>query len=304
MPVQLKIGTFCDSSNAYGVTWFSGSRINDVATVAHELGHNWNAKHCNSNPPCYIMCSWAGGCNQNSKLFGPQAVNEINVFRSARGCLSRFTPDIPSLTSIGPNTAENFNWNALYPGGGQLITLTGSHLDDATEIIVGNKNINYENVVGKSFSQLSFNLPNAIPIGNNAVTVSNISGSSNSLNLNITAVSPSILAVSNFFHNSGTTVNYQTYTQAFWNALYVFSMSNQPSVVPGVLSLELGNNFTESVFVTTIQADAGGLADLPLFIGISGLGTVTGYWQVITYDPFNITLPLEVTNQAIVIYSL
>ena len=70
------IGVICSGNYGYGlsqtgvipqISW------RDTSLTAHEVGHNWNAEHCNGDPDCGVMCSGIGGC-------GP-----LDIFGSALG---------------------------------------------------------------------------------------------------------------------------------------------------------------------------------------------------------------------------
>ncbi|MCZ6682819.1 MAG: M12 family metallo-peptidase, partial [Planctomycetota bacterium] len=84
------VGAVCNLSFAYGLTQhFSFSA--HVAVTAHEVGHNWNACHCDEggciSNPCRIMCSGAGGCPFAPQDFGPGAISQIVAFKNTRSCL-------------------------------------------------------------------------------------------------------------------------------------------------------------------------------------------------------------------------
>ena len=101
---------------------------NRIALSAHELGHNWDATHCDSAGAanCNIMCAGLGGCGgisgTNLKL-NPVSITEINNHRSAVSCdFARpvavalpFEDTFPSLT------LSTANW--IYNDGGVLTTL-------------------------------------------------------------------------------------------------------------------------------------------------------------------------------------
>jgi hypothetical protein len=96
------VGVVCGSS-AYGASKvYHGNLVTDTGLVAHEIGHNWNAPHCNSSPPCHIMCSGLGGCAGNLTSFSPGEVAVIVAFKNSRGCLSD-----PAPTTLVP--ARNYN---------------------------------------------------------------------------------------------------------------------------------------------------------------------------------------------------
>ncbi len=84
----------------FGLSWltFSTNIVSLTALVAHEIGHNWNACHCNQNTctggaadaDCGIM--WSGtGTQQSSLLFGSRSTTTMNTHRNSRTCLSGCT---------------------------------------------------------------------------------------------------------------------------------------------------------------------------------------------------------------------
>ncbi len=84
-------GVVCNSPNfSYGL---SETRYNLLLSrrtglTAHEIGHNFSASHCNSEPPCHIMCSTINGCNGlGTPNFGPSAIDEIMTHAIGASCL-------------------------------------------------------------------------------------------------------------------------------------------------------------------------------------------------------------------------
>jgi len=83
------LGVICDKNFGYGVSRAIGSTIGaNVALVAHEIGHNWNAGHCNATPPCYIMCASLGACTSGELKFGASEQTQIIAHRDAVPCLA------------------------------------------------------------------------------------------------------------------------------------------------------------------------------------------------------------------------
>ncbi len=88
------IGAVCNQGWAYGLSQsrFTVNMPARVALTAHELGHNWNAQHCNGctscTDCCQIMCSGLGGCSGILTGFGCQEVSQMSAFRDTRTCLS------------------------------------------------------------------------------------------------------------------------------------------------------------------------------------------------------------------------
>lgn len=115
------LGVICASTSCnglgYGLSWttFTSNLATRVGLTSHEVGHNWNAGHCDGSPPCYIMCSGLGGCSNDLTKFSAGEQTQIENFRNSRGCLTNdvnpialpFFDDFPSTTL---NT-NNWTWN-------------------------------------------------------------------------------------------------------------------------------------------------------------------------------------------------
>ena len=105
LPGVAWIGVLCNESGfagecggavqnlAYGLSQskFTANFNARVALTAHQLGHNWNACHCDEGDcfslPCEIMCSGGPGCPFAPTQFGPGAIAQIEAFRDSRTCL-------------------------------------------------------------------------------------------------------------------------------------------------------------------------------------------------------------------------
>lgn len=113
------------------------SRVQDTA---HELGHNWNACHCNtggncgggtSNPACGIMTSNISG----QTTFDPAALSAITSYRDSRPCLDVWqNPTYVNNTWGGFENGSISNpWNTIFEGldaclvGGSLIVQAGNY---------------------------------------------------------------------------------------------------------------------------------------------------------------------------------
>jgi hypothetical protein len=84
------VGVVCNVSRAYGLsqTRFSTTLSRRAALTAHEIGHNWNASHCDGAAECHIMCSSIGGCNGlGLPNFEPQGIDAIKSYAASRSCL-------------------------------------------------------------------------------------------------------------------------------------------------------------------------------------------------------------------------
>ncbi|MEY3142491.1 MAG: hypothetical protein RLY21_984 [Planctomycetota bacterium] len=68
---------------------FSGVADFRTSLSAHELGHNWQAQHCDAVSPCNIMCATLNGCQGTTGVnlkFSTSEQNQIIGFRNAVAC--------------------------------------------------------------------------------------------------------------------------------------------------------------------------------------------------------------------------
>jgi hypothetical protein len=102
------LSTICTFFWGYGLseTRFSGVYNNRVALTAHEVGHSWDASHCDGDGDCHIMCSMLGGCNGlGTPNFGPAAIIEILNHKSSRWCLDPGCDEVMDITEPDPGIA-------------------------------------------------------------------------------------------------------------------------------------------------------------------------------------------------------
>lgn len=118
------VGAICETFG-YGVSMaYDTSLTTNTALIAHELGHNWNANHCDAAPPCNIMCAGLGGCSGNVTSFDAGSAATIVAFKNSRTCLS--DPGTGGQwAEVGE--ADYIGSNAQVPiGTGPLSSITGS----------------------------------------------------------------------------------------------------------------------------------------------------------------------------------
>jgi hypothetical protein len=92
--------------------------ISDFRTAlsAHELGHNWQAQHCDSVNPCNVMCSAINACQGTTGgnlKFSPTEQNQIIAFRNAVTCDVALPAPIALPFSDGfdaSSTISSSNW--------------------------------------------------------------------------------------------------------------------------------------------------------------------------------------------------
>ncbi len=201
--------------------------------------------------------------------------------------LSDNPPVIPTLTNVSPNQSVVNSSRAT-------ITLDGT-FDRIGRIDVGPMQIT--TFTQLSPTQLSFTLPSPALIGNAVpITVSNVTGTSNALPIQILGTHPAV-AASPFFAVRGTPLNISFVGDAGWDVLVMLSPSNLPSVLPGVVSLGIADNFTSLFVHNVISLDANGSGSSSFTFPV-GVAAGTYYFQGIHLNPANFVLPFEVSNVA------
>jgi subtilisin len=197
--------------------------------------------------------------------------------------ISATPPQMPTLTNVTPTSATNAS--------GALITLDGT-FDRIDRINLGVDQITSFN---QSATQITFNLPVPAEIGAAIpVSVTNAAGTSNTLNIQLDGTHPirisgAVFAVRNLPTPLGAAGD------ANWDILWMVSPSNQPSAVPGIANLGIGDNF-QALFIFGGQTlSARGAGNLP-FTFPATVPTGLYYFQGLSFNPANLVVPLEASN--------
>lgn len=125
------LGVVCNGINnaQYGVveSRYTTSLTFRISLSAHELGHNWNASHCDAQgtAACHIMCSSNGGCGGISGTnlkFDPSTISEVTGYLNAVACdFVRPLPVTPPFTeTFAATTLSTARWT--YNDGGAVNT--------------------------------------------------------------------------------------------------------------------------------------------------------------------------------------
>lgn len=117
---------------------FTSNFNSRTALTAHELGHNWNASHCNSSSNCHIMCSGLGGCDGiNPLIFGTSASGQIASYRNSRTCLTaeQLPLDPPFFEEWSNLSFDPSSWTFRY---GPTVTTSASGEPSAPYSVVLN----------------------------------------------------------------------------------------------------------------------------------------------------------------------
>lgn len=115
------LGVVCNSINnaQYGVveSRYTTSLTYRISLSAHELGHNWNATHCDAQgtAACHIMCSSNGGCGGiagTNLKFDPSTISEVTGYLNTVSCdFVRPLPVAPPFTeTFATSTLSTARW--------------------------------------------------------------------------------------------------------------------------------------------------------------------------------------------------
>ena len=180
------LGSVCNIGGAYGLSQsrFSSNFNRRVGLTAHELGHSFSAPHCNSQNPCFIMCSGLGGCSNSLTQFGPSAAGQIASFAQSRSCVT-VVPTQPILNSINPASVTVFA-----PG---VVVLSGSGFFSATSVRIGSQTVTSGWTVTNDNS-IALSMPQGLMLGTTTIDVTTPLGTSNSMPVTYTVTSPPRIA--------------------------------------------------------------------------------------------------------------
>lgn len=109
------LSVICSTSRGYNVieAHFSRSNLTSrTALSAHELGHNFSARHC-SGGTCHIMCAGLGGCGGlGLPNFGNSSISAISSYAAGRRCLEEVVNGVtpPFVDTFPSTTIDAFLW--------------------------------------------------------------------------------------------------------------------------------------------------------------------------------------------------
>lgn len=292
----------CNNNLEYSVVAANqvSSLTSRAALTGHELGHNWGSPHC-SSPNCHVMCPGLGGCNGLGGDFGPFALGQINSFKAsifncleAPGTVPPFgggdpggggDPQPPVIDTVTPASLS-----AVEVDGG-VLTLIGSNFTGTTDVKINGVSLE---VFPPEFTivddnTLTVQVGPQTSLGSQDISVTNAQGTTDStfaIGANITPALELINSDPGFLLTAipaeiliGSLPNDTIFLQA--------SGSNLPSVLPGIVSLGIGNNFLD-------------LIDL----GIYTVNPITGYAEVSISLPNDLPTGTQFFVQAGVLSSL
>lgn len=263
------VGVVCNLGSAYGVSQsrFTGNWAHRVAVTAHEIGHNFNAGHCDAAPPCNIMCSGVGGCGNNPSSFGAGESAQIIGYRQGANCLA-VQQTTPVINLAAPLTVKTFR-----PG---FVTLTGSGFTGVNTVTVGGVPVT-TGITVQSDTQLRFTPPTGLPLGVQTLTVTNAAGTSLPFALVYTNANPCEISVPTGILG-GTTLTWQFGGWQNDPAFLVVSLVN-------TTTLFQGQPLLDGFSVLWLGGlDARGMGSFGIPVPASILNGVRAYSQLIDFD--------------------
>lgn len=264
------LGVVCNLGAAYGVSQsrWTTNFTRRVAVTAHEVGHNFNAQHCDAVAPCYIMCAAVGGCQNVQTTFSQNERNQIGGFAASLGCLAIVT-SAPQIASLSPASVKSFT-----PG---VVTLTGQGFLGTTQVLLNGAPLTSVFTTPDD-ATLRFNPPVGSVVGPMTVQTVNPSGSSNVVTLQVTDTNPASMLV------SGAVIGGNTLNWTFGgtrNSLWVLAISSV-GTTSTVLGLSVVDNPT--VLSYGLLSPFNGLGSYAAFVPANQLSGLRIYSQIVELD--------------------
>jgi len=271
------------------ITWMHppGSTIDNLDLRIRDANNNVVASDLNtlnSYEKVNLVVLSPGTFTAEVTWVNPTTARNVDFAISGIGSLLPTQP--PQLTNINPGTVAN----PTPP----LITLDGTNLEQLDKITVGGVDITTFNVV--SPTQVTFNLPVPFVIGQHNVTATNAAGTSNALQLRVDGAHPMQLT-SPPFSARGFPTDISGIGDRNWITVLFTSTSSVPSNLPGIVSMNMGNNFAELFQLVVLSHDNRGFWSVQFTIPTS-IPSGTGlFFQAVTIDPANPVPPIEASNR-------
>jgi hypothetical protein len=200
----------------------------------------------------------------------------------------------PSISSVTPSTIA-----ALIPGTAETIAISGTGLDLTTQLLLDGSPIDPSRYTIVSPSSITLDMPQVASLGAHTLGVTDGSMTSN-FNVTVAAVTTPVFEV-----GSGDPFNVVDRDNGLPMILagppgqtqrVLASLSNVPSVLPGIVSLGIGNNFSQLFQGVTVVIPASGWVALffpPANLIDPGPAGKTFYNQTVELD---LPYPLDVSN--------
>jgi len=176
----------------------------------------------------------------------------------------------------------------------QRIILTGAGFLGATAVTVGSKVLGPTEFTRIGDQVIHFRMPLVSATGNNAITVTNASGTSLPVQVQVTPPVGPLLDTGEPVQAVGASFLVAVGSQPGDLFYPVASLSNVPSIAPGTVAFGIGNNFANLLWLQGMVANGAGVGGFPVVVPASALGLKV-FWQVAVVNPQQ-GLPASVTG--------
>jgi hypothetical protein len=225
----------------------------------------------------------------------------VKVAGTGHASLSNAWPVDPAVpgTPFGPPVIAGLSPSsvtALAPGTVQ-VTVTGARLDGVSAVSVDGVTLPAGDVTLIDDSQLAFEAPRASRLGSVPVVLTGLFGDSLPGALGVVADDPPGLELDDALILSSAGLVLRAGGTPGGLLFVVGSLDPTPSVAPGLLSLDLGNQFQSLVLLASTTVPSAGWFELQVPIAGLPLGTPL-YLQAAALDPGSGSLPLATSGVA------
>lgn len=257
-------------------------------------------------PPCTVkngdVFVKVGASTSGSTLSNGMPI----TFQNANGtpciqCIQSVTPSMPPVLAV-PQT----ELVVVHPTGGIVtqsclpqnpLCPTPAQYSTVTEVQVGSVVLGPGEFLLVSDSEIRVPLPLFTTTGPQSVKLVNAGGTSCGFTITLQPSSTAVLETGPTLQLPGSTFTATMAAPLGFQHVLIFSASNVPSILPGIVSLGIGDNFAALNFIPTPLPNAAGVSQVSFPIApIPGGGTV--YFQMVAVNvnnPFG-SLPLPASG--------
>ncbi|MBM4247479.1 MAG: hypothetical protein FJ148_27440 [Deltaproteobacteria bacterium] len=260
------LGTICDMSYGYGLSesLFIPNLSYRAALTAHELGHNYNAQHCNGAQPCNIMCASLGGCSVGLGSFGPNETPGIIAYRNSLPCLSNLAVP-PQISAISPSSIKS--WRPA------VVNVSGVGLNGANRVDFGPVSTTTGLTVA-NYTAMTVQPPVGLPLGVLPMTVTTPDGTSAVVPISVVAPVPCEQYIPATVAG-GTTA---TWAMGGWPFDYAFTLL---SLTPTLAAIPGGSFLRDGMVLWSGPLDDRGMASFGIQVPAGVLSGVQFYTQML-----------------------
>ena len=292
-----------------GVAWDEGSNTLTITGVnfladGNEVWFTQAGIGGNGTPIKALDVATTGGLGEEIVLTPPGAAGQGDVLvRTGSGgaglsnAYPWLTDDVaipgpPVITDVTPSATQ-----VIWPFEGQLVTLTGTEFDDVASLTVDGVDVPDFDVVDDN--TIEFTMPILDDLGPAEIEATSFLGSGTS-QIQVTAPASPVLRLNDGEQPSNMGSFFPAVIRMGGqpeNAVFLWiSLSNQPTPVPGLFDLDIGNFAQNLFYLGSFTIEAKGWTETQFQFG-PGLTVATPiYWQSVEYDIASPAFPSPASN--------